>query len=218
MKPEIAQLSYGIEQANSYLLISDNRTIVVDVPSQYVLDELLQRELIPDYVILTHEHADHLWGLNSLRETFLEVKVIAQEQCSEAIVSPLKNQAVQYHIYAALRFGMNYINPEAENKKYHCKPADIVFHKEYEFQWCGYRFKMLHTPGHSPGSSLLFMDDLVFSGDTMLNENTFLRFDGGDEENFSRITFPILCAMDSDTKIFPGHGRPFMKREWSKEV
>lgn len=216
--PEIIRLSYGMEQANSYLLISGNHTVIVDVPSKCISDELIKRRLKPDYILLTHEHVDHLWGLNLLRERFQDVKVIAQEQCSKAIVSPLKNEAAQYHIYAVLRFGEEYKNAEAENRKYYCAPADIVFDDMYELPWRGYSFRLIHTPGHSPGSSLIFINDKVFSGDTMLNEDTFLNFSGGDKMKFFMITIPIISTIDSDMKIFPGHGKPFLKKEWNEGV
>ena len=61
--PAILQLSYGVEQANTYVLVSGNHAIVVDVCSKGVEEELKSRELMPDYVILTHEHVDHIKSL-----------------------------------------------------------------------------------------------------------------------------------------------------------
>ena len=108
--PVILQFSYGVEQANTYILVYGNHAIVVDVCSKDVAEELKSRELTPDYVILTHEHVDHLWGLNALREQFPDAKVIAQERCSDAIGDSKTNKAAQYRIYATLRFGESYQN------------------------------------------------------------------------------------------------------------
>lgn len=216
--PVILQLSYGFEQANTYVLVSDSHVIVVDVCSKGVAEELKSRELTPDYVILTHEHVDHLWGLNALREQFPDAKVIAQERCSDAIGSPKKNKAAQYRIYATLRFGESYQNDEAKNRQYCCAPAEITFSNSYEFEWRGHLFRLVHTPGHSPGSCIIFMDeDMAFTGDTLLNEDTFLKFDGGDEKLFSTVTVPIINSIKDEMKLFPGHGESFLKKDWKAQ-
>lgn len=190
-------------------------TLVVDVCSKSVAEELKSREFMADYVILTHEHVDHLWGLNALKEQFPDVKVIAQETCSKAIGNSKTNKAAQYRIYATLRFGESYQNDEAKNRKYCCGPAEITFSDFYNFEWKGHTFRLVHLPGHSPGSCLIFMDEkIVFSGDTLLNEDTFLKFDGGDEMLFSTVTVPIINSIKDELQIFPGHGETFLKKDW----
>lgn len=216
--PEIIQLSYGIEHANTYLVISDRHALVIDACSQNVVRELMTRSLEPEYVILTHEHTDHLWGLNSLRESFPNVKVIAQTECSRAIRNPKMNRASQYWIYAVLRFGENYRNLEAQNRAYSCEPADILFDESYELKWRHINIRLFHTPGHSPGSCMCFINDVViFSGDTMLKENTFLNFEDGDAYKFSSITVPIIEALQNNVRIMPGHGEMFCKKDWKKK-
>ena len=139
--PEIIQLPYGIEQANTYLVVEDTHVAVIDVCSASAVGEIKDRGLVPDYVLLTHEHVDHLWGLNVIREAFPNVKVIAQKRCGSAIQNPKTNKASQYRIYAILRFGEGYINKEAENRKYCCDRAEIEFDDSYKFEWNGHRIK-----------------------------------------------------------------------------
>ena len=90
----IRQLSFGKECANSYVIEHGGYAIVIDACLSEVVSEIGE----PDYIILTHEHCDHLWGLNVLRDAYPNAKVIAQEKCSEAITSPKANKAKQYHI------------------------------------------------------------------------------------------------------------------------
>ena len=217
--PKVIQLSFGTERANTYFLISDKHVIIIDACSQRVAEEVHSRELTPDYIILTHEHADHLWGLNVLRERYPQARVIAQKECSAAIVDPQANKAAQYRIYAILRYGKDYQNIEAENRRYRCKPADIEFESKYDLLWNGYNVMLVHTPGHSPGSSMVLLNEkMVFSGDTILNEDTFLKFQGGDEQSFSAVTLPLIHEIQPDALILPGHGKPFIKREWMKSA
>lgn len=215
--PEIIQLSYGMEQANTYLIVEDGNAVVIDACSASAVEEIKARGVTPDYIFLTHEHVDHLWGLKAIRDSYPAAEVIAQKECSISIQNPKTNKAAQYRIYAILRFGEAYQNKEAENRKYACKPADVEFGDSYELNWRGHKISVLHTPGHSPGSCIVFFDDeFAFSGDTILNEDTFLKFDGGDVEQFSTVTVPIIDCIKDEMKILPGHGEPFMKRDWKK--
>lgn len=214
-RPTILQLSYGVERANTYVIEEDGHAILIDACSKDAAKELKRRNLSLDYILLTHEHCDHLWGLNAIRSAFPNVQVVAQEYCNEAIGDPKRNKAKQYHIYATLRFGENYQNEEARNRTYSCAPAEIVFKDKLKLMWNGYEITFRHTPGHSPGSMLIHIDDVgIFSGDSILQEETFLKFDGGDEAAFNSITLPIIIRIPDETVVFPGHGEVFQMKEW----
>ncbi len=68
------------------------------------------------------------------------------------------------------------------------------------------KMKVLHTPGHSPGSICLYAGGNLFTGDTLFTEG-FGRTDlagGSQEQIMESITTRILSLPDS-TKIWPGH-------------
>ena len=216
-KPVILQFSYGIEKANTYVIEDNGHAVIIDACSKAVAEELKRRNVTPDYLILTHEHCDHLWGVNAIRSAFPNVQVVAQEYCNEAIGDPKRNKAKQYHIYATLRFGEEYQNEEAKNRKYACAAAEITFKEKLELTWCGYDIVFCHTPGHSPGSMLINIDGVgIFSGDSILQEETFLKFDGGDVNAFNSITLPVIESIPDKTVVFPGHGKVIQMREWRK--
>ena len=66
---------------NLYLVRGASRTALVEVGVSAVVDEVLRQleELgaEPDYLVVTHPHADHLTGLAGLRERFPEAAVLA---------------------------------------------------------------------------------------------------------------------------------------------
>jgi glyoxylase-like metal-dependent hydrolase (beta-lactamase superfamily II) len=68
------------------------------------------------------------------------------------------------------------------------------------------RIKIIHTPGHTPGSICLLVDGVLISGDTL--------FPGGPgrsdspaalREMIASITSKLLTLPD-DTAVYPGHG------------
>jgi glyoxylase-like metal-dependent hydrolase (beta-lactamase superfamily II)/acyl carrier protein len=68
------------------------------------------------------------------------------------------------------------------------------------------RIKLLHTPGHTPGSLCVLCGDALFSGDT-----AFVRgcgrcdLEGGDPEAMYRSITDVLLKLPDATRLFPGH-------------
>jgi glyoxylase-like metal-dependent hydrolase (beta-lactamase superfamily II) len=66
--------------------------------------------------------------------------------------------------------------------------------------------KLLHTPGHTPGSLCVLCGDSLFSGDT-----AFVRgcgrcdLEGGDPEAMYRSITDVLLKLPDHTRLFPGH-------------
>ena len=72
-------------QSNCYVLSKNGRCIIVDPASeksedviQFVEDE----NLVPDFIILTHEHSDHTWGVNALLEYCPSIRVLTCKACT----------------------------------------------------------------------------------------------------------------------------------------
>jgi hydroxyacylglutathione hydrolase len=75
-----------------------------------------------------------------------------------------------------------------------------------------FKIFILHTPGHSPGSVCYYINNHLFSGDTLLKE-TIGKVDGNSEEdrklNADRLADMIkqkLFVLPEQTTVFPGHG------------
>lgn len=208
----IKQYQYGPEKTNAYLIVSKGHAILVDAPSEEVIDELTRINVVLDYVILTHEHADHIWGLNAVRDQF-NCKVISQRICNRYIQDSRNNKARHYHVYYAIKYKEK--NTKLFDPLYRCDPVDIEFDEKLDFRWQGNELKLVHTPGHSAGSVLIELNDsIVFSGDTILEkQDTFTGFENGSDEAYLKYTKPIVEKIRDNKRIYPGHGNPFEFKE-----
>lgn len=74
------------------------------------------------------------------------------------------------------------------------------------FEIAGMEFTVLHTPGHTPGSVCLIVEDTMFSGDTLF-AGSCGRTDlpGGDWATIQN-SLHRLAALPGDYRVFPGHG------------
>lgn len=68
------------------------------------------------------------------------------------------------------------------------------------------RIKVIHTPGHTPGSICLYWNGNLFTGDTLFTEG-FGRTDfrGGNEQDLMNSIRSKILSLPDDTVIWPGH-------------
>lgn len=192
---------WGYLETNMFMLQTGNHILVIDPVADL---SMLRRCCGADSVtvFLTHEHFDHITGLNELR-SMVSCRVIASEICSERIQNTRTNMSAYADVLAELagKSLKKIIEP------FVCDQAGVVFKDELSFDWMGCRAKVIATPGHSAGSSCILLNDMLFVGDTILNNNLMLRFPGSNKKDYLEKTAPrlkelILVA----NKIFPGHG------------
>ena len=95
--------------------------------------------------------------------------------------------------------------------------ADEIFTEVLNTEWNGYTIEMIYTPGHSPGSCCIRIDNMyVFTGDSLILDTPVItRFPGGSLELYESETLPFLRNLPGDTVILPGHGAPFCLKEYT---
>ena len=200
-----------LTESNCYLLEEDGACLCIDPNLPKVAEEVLPRlGWKPELVLLTHEHCDHMAGLAALREKYPEARVLATARCNEGIQNSRLNMSRIMEVY--LHFNGH---PNQKYAPFVCQPADEVIEDRAEFAWRGHHVRFVPLPGHTPGSSGIFMDqDVFFSGDYLLpDREVVLRLPGGNEEEYEKITKPFLDAIPKGYRICPGHGKRFVKEE-----
>lgn len=197
-------------ESNMYVLPVGQSCLVVDPCISEEAGKLLRNCEIKDcLVLLTHEHYDHISGVNWLRGQ-VKCQLVCSKICADCILNPKKNASAYFN---ALFFDRD----EATQKKilemadttYSCH-ADVTYIGRLEFEWNGLKVEMGEAPGHSPGSQIIRINEkYYFPGDYLIpGEPVITRLPGGSKCKYETVTKPYLQDIEPDSIICPGHGKP----------
>lgn len=188
-------------------LMTSNCYLVVDEPSGHCMcidpaSEKSEREieyiekkgLTLDYIILTHEHTDHTWGVNALIDRFPSAKVICSEKCKDALA---KEASAYFQLY--------YDNPDYT---YNVQRVDFTTEDLcWLLLWGEHKIIFIPTPGHSPGSVCIYIDGILFGGDTLMPFKPVIRKrNSGSIEGYRKSLLSLQNHLKPSTVIYPGHG------------
>lgn len=85
-------------------------------------------------------------------------------------------------------------------------PVDVYLEDSEIIRKGGMELKVLHTPGHTPGSICLLVEDLLFSGDTLFQGSVGRTDIPGGDYNLLQETLEFLKQLPPEITILPGHG------------
>lgn len=194
---------------NSYVIEENQHCVLIDpVLSDELIKEIVGLKI--DFAILTHEHYDHISGVNDLKQRF-GTTVICGEKAAERLKDPgLNLSRFQDYIVQVIPFG----NGQTRSEEYSCTADETVADGQI-ICWEGHSLLFKETPGHSVGNISVQLDnDALFSGDTIFKDYpTATRLPGGSTKQFRQITEPWLDSLPQDIMVYPGHGAPFLLKE-----
>ena len=207
---ELAVWTDPLSGSNCYLVGEGGGCLVVDPNDpRGPLSALEERGWTPELILLTHEHCDHMAGLEALRARWPGGKTVATAACSANLGNARLNMSAMMEVYLAFHG-----KPGAAYPPFTCGGADITYTKPYETVWRGHRIRCVPLPGHTPGSAAVFLDGTdLFSGDYLLAGGTVLRLPGGSPEEYERTTRPFLEGLPHGLAIRPGHGEGYILGE-----
>lgn len=185
--------------SNSYILEINNTVIIIDSNCE-LYPYLITNNIVPDYLFLTHEHFDHIEGINKIKESFSNIKVYATKSASELFSDEKSNMSFFFE-------GQNV--SEAQ--------ADIEITENKTFNIADKNITCFLTPGHTDGCMIIQIDNLLFTGDTVLNNvKTPKNTPNSSKEKLVKSLDFIESFFNDETIIYPGHGEMFYKKDWNK--
>ena len=184
---------FGLLRSNVYLVFEEEtgEALVIDAGggTQYVLREVRKRDLKPKFILLTHGHFDHTFEVAEFRKVLGTDSYIHEKD--------LKVHETMWDLGLSA-FGIKMPRPEVGR----------CFDDEPSFELGSHIVKVIHTPGHTPGSVCYFLPDerILFTGDTLF-QGSIGRTDlpGGDPTAI-RSSLRKLMSLGDETVVYPGHG------------
>lgn len=168
-------------QTNCYLLIENNKSLIID-PGIGAVEWVVENAPNPVAILNTHGHFDHVWSNQKLQET-LNVPVYIRAEDEPMLKS------------------------DPFNLQMPLSDADVAVRDENPIEIEGFKFRFVHMPGHTPGTSLIVFDDRIFSGD-FLFDGTIGRTDfmGSNPAAMIASLQRFMAEFNGERPLYPGHG------------
>jgi hydroxyacylglutathione hydrolase len=188
---KLEALAVGPLQANCYLVgCADGREGLVIDPggdAPVILRAIERAGLEPQVILNTHGHVDHTAANRAVREA-----TGARLYIHQADVPMIERPDAEW---AALVGGAE---PSG---------ADATYAEGEVLEVGSLAVRVVHTPGHSPGSVCLSLGEVLFTGDTLFAGGVG-RTDlpGGSWEELEASLRRLVEEFEPATRILPGHG------------
>lgn len=175
----------GALRANSYLVTADGASaVLIDCGGEEPLAEAERRGLRIAAVLLTHGHFDHIGGCAAAKRRGIPVGCAAAE---ESLIAAQPAFAAQ--------LGLR-VPPFA---------PDFTFSGGDSLAYGGLTFRVLATPGHTPGGVCFACGGALFTGDTLFAGSVGRTDLPGGSAAALRKSLRMLFALEGDYTVYPGH-------------
>ncbi len=189
--PLIKQLIVGPLAVCCYLVgcPETKEAVIIDPGGDegVIVNALEEMNLIPKLIVNTHAHPDHTGGNRALKQ-ILNIPIAMHEADAGAFLR-------QANLLLGSMFS---VTPSPE--------PDVLLKDGDEINFGQLALKVIHTPGHTPGSICLYYPGHVFTGDTLF-VGAVGRTDlpGGDWRILVKSVKTRLFTLPDDTIVWPGH-------------
>ncbi|RLG06417.1 MAG: MBL fold metallo-hydrolase [Thaumarchaeota archaeon] len=189
----IDQIVVGALQSNSYIVFDreSGEGLIIDAGGdpQKIIHRVYEKGVKIKGIYATHCHIDHILAIRELREAF-GCKFYIHRADEEVLERSVED--------AEIYLGLSSFDPP--------KPDGYVDDGD-EIGIGENVLKVLHTPGHTPGSVSYAFNGGVFTGDTLF-AGSVGRTDmfGGDIRSLVRSVIERLFKLPDWYVIYPGHG------------
>lgn len=187
---KIIQLCVGIVRTNCYIVYDEasREGAVIDPGDNApaILKAAGQAGVSLKYILLTHGHFDHI----------LAVHAVAEATGAELV-------APKADLWLLCREAMGEFSSYAQD--FEQTPVAVEAEEGTEVSFGGMTAHYLSTPGHTPGSCCIMINDVLFTGDTLFrHECGRCDFEGGDFHQMLQ-SLKRLYELPGDYKVLAGH-------------
>jgi hydroxyacylglutathione hydrolase len=187
----VKRLAVGPLEANCFVIgdESSKKAMVIDPGDEpdMVIAAVKAGSLSVDYIVCTHAHFDHVGAVPDIKS----------ETGAKIVIHRDELEIYQGARDMAAFWGYD-IAPLPE--------PDMLVKEDDEIRVGALSFRVMHTPGHSPGGICLFGAGVVVTGDTLFAGAVGRTdFHGGNIAQLKE-SFKRLLSLPPETKVLAGHG------------
>ena len=188
---EVTKLTLGLYQTNCYIVHAAGSTHCCIIDPGYeagkILSQVEDMGLTVEAIALTHGHFDHVGAVAEIAaETDCHVYISA----ADLALPPMITNGRLY--YTQTYPGTGSVTA------------------------AGLTFRVIPTPGHTPGSVCLVCEDVMFSGDTLFCGSCGRTDLPGGNPAQIRDSLRALAALPGNFRVYPGHGSS-TELNWERE-
>jgi glyoxylase-like metal-dependent hydrolase (beta-lactamase superfamily II) len=177
---EIKIQPMGQTQTNCYIVTIDNKDLIID-PGMGATSWVLNNTTNPVAILNTHGHYDHVWSNAELQQE-LNVPLYISKDDAFMLEKCILGQ-----------------NPPSSK-------ADVLVDGDEVLTIEGIKVQYRHFPGHTPGNSIIEIEDVWFSGD-FLFQQSIGRWDFPFSSKESMLkSLEKAMKIEGDFTVYPGHG------------
>ena len=190
---QIINLFPGSYGSNCYLVEDNGHALIIDpsASAASILRRLKEDGCTPDAILLTHGHFDHIMSIDTLRQAEPGLKVYIHTDDAPMPGDGKKNA-----------FGLFF----GQDRTW--QDADVLMEDGQTISVGNATFRVIHTPGHSPGSVCFLCEEegVMITGDTLFADNIGRCDLWEGSHAVMRKTLQGLRSYDGNLTIYPGHG------------
>lgn len=185
----IEKIVTGSFLTNSYIISNqEGKCVIVDPGLNYAnAAALIKEKYKVEAILLTHGHMDHIDGIQYFKD--VPIYIHKDEEMF------LYDSSLSLYIMMGMRtpFKKGDLNVKLV--------SDLD-----ELDLIGYKFKVLHTPGHTRGSVCYSYSSKVLSGDTLFSASCGrCDFPTGDSTKMQKSLKLVVSTYPDNYDVYPGH-------------
>ena len=168
----------------------EDSCVIIDPGSENtsVIEKTIGEKSV-DFIFLTHEHFDHIWGADKIRTKY-NGKLCCSPDTAKAITNKKKNMSV---FFDQVGFELNSCN--------------IILTDGQMINWHDTQIEIIYTPGHTDGCICIKINNNLFTGDTIIKDiPTVTKLPEGSMNKLQNSMKKLIQMGLVNLNLYCGHG------------